>query len=73
MGLRGRGNYWSDHVSYDLNGGGIADGVFRPNDLMDHILWSQPAARLLTGSPAVQLIRWSQSLLSRDAARGRDG
>jgi len=28
---------------------------------MDHILWSQPAAALLTGSPAVQLIRWSQS------------
>ena len=59
--FEGRGNYWSDHVSYDLNGDGIADGVFRPNDLMDHILWSQPAARLLTGSPAVQLIRWSQS------------
>ena len=28
---------------------------------MDHILWSQPAAALLTGSPAVQLVRWSQS------------
>jgi len=28
---------------------------------MDHILWSQPSAALLTGSPAVQLIRWSQS------------
>ncbi|MBU9697668.1 nitrous oxide reductase family maturation protein NosD [Rhodobacteraceae bacterium HSP-20] len=57
----GRGNYWSDHPAYDLNGDGIADGVFRPNDLMDHILWSQPAAALLTGAPAVQLIRWSQS------------
>ncbi len=57
----GRGNYWSDHPAYDLNGDGIADGVFRPNDLMDQILWSQPAAALLTGAPAVQLIRWSQS------------
>jgi nitrous oxidase accessory protein len=28
---------------------------------MDHILWSQPAAALLTGAPAVQLIRWAQS------------
>lgn len=28
---------------------------------MDHILWCQPAAALLTGSPAVQLVRWSQS------------
>lgn len=57
----GRGNFWSDHPAFDLNGDGIADGLYRPNDLMDHILWSQPAAALLTGSPAVQLIRWSQS------------
>lgn len=59
--VNGRGNYWSDHPIFDLNGDGIADSVFRPNDLMDHILWSQPAAALLTGSPVVQLIRWSQS------------
>ncbi|AUQ52298.1 nitrous oxide reductase family maturation protein NosD (plasmid) [Phaeobacter inhibens] len=57
----GRGNYWSDHASFDLDGDGIADSPFRPNDLMDHILWSQPAAALLTGSPVVQLIRWGQS------------
>ena len=57
----GRGNFWSDHPAFDLNGDGIADGSYRPNDLMDHILWSQPAAALLTGSPAVQLVRWSQS------------
>jgi nitrous oxidase accessory protein len=59
--FEGRGNFWSDHPAFDLNGDGIADAVFRPNDLMDHILWSQPAAALLTGSPAVQLVRWSQS------------
>lgn len=59
--FEGRGNFWSDHPAFDLNGDGIADGVFRPNDLMDHILWSQPAAALLTGAPAVQLVRWSQS------------
>ena len=57
----GRGNYWSDHAAFDLDGDGIADTAFRPNDLMDHILWSQPAAALLLGSPAVQLVRWSQS------------
>jgi nitrous oxidase accessory protein len=59
--LDGQGNYWSDHPAFDLDGNGIADGRFRPNDLMDHILWSQPAAALLTGSPAVQLVRWSQA------------
>ena len=59
--FEGRGNYWSDHPVFDLDGDGIADARFRPNDLMDHILWSQPAASLLLGSPAVQLIRWSQA------------
>jgi len=59
--FEGRGNYWSDHASFDLGGDGIADSAFRPNDMMDHILWSQPAASLLTGAPVVQLIRWAQS------------
>ncbi|MBZ0124015.1 MAG: nitrous oxide reductase family maturation protein NosD [Roseovarius sp.] len=59
--FEGTGNYWSDHAAFDLDGDGRADSPFRPNDLMDHILWSQPAAALLVGAPAVQLIRWSQS------------
>jgi nitrous oxidase accessory protein len=57
----GAGNYWSDHAAFDLNGDGIADAPYRPNDIMDRILWTQPAARALLGSPAVQLIRWSQA------------
>jgi nitrous oxidase accessory protein len=56
----GRGNFWSDHPAFDLNGDDIADSFYRPNDVMDQILWSQPAASLLIGSPAVQLVRWSQ-------------
>ncbi|MGR3781710.1 MAG: nitrous oxide reductase family maturation protein NosD [Albimonas sp.] len=59
--FEGRGNYWSDHAAFDLDRDGRADGVYRPTDAMDRILWSQPAARLLLGSPAVQLVRWSQS------------
>lgn len=54
------GNYWSDNAAFDFDGDGIADTPYRPNDTMDHILWTQPAARLLLGSPAVQLVRWSQ-------------
>lgn len=55
------GNYWSDHPAFDLNSDGFADNIYRPNDRMDHILWSQPAAKTLLGSPAVQLVRWAQS------------
>lgn len=54
------GNYWSDNAAFDFDGDGIADTPYRPNDTMDHILWTQPAAKLLLGSPAVQLVRWSQ-------------
>lgn len=57
----GTGNYWSDHTAFDVNGDGIADSPYRPNDFIDQITWRQPMAKLLLGSPAVQLIRWSQS------------
>ncbi|MEP2718445.1 nitrous oxide reductase family maturation protein NosD [Pseudophaeobacter sp.] len=57
----GRGNYWSDNAGFDVDGDGIADSPYRPNDSMDHVLWTQPAAKMLMGSPAVQLVRWSQS------------
>ncbi|MCB1503227.1 MAG: right-handed parallel beta-helix repeat-containing protein, partial [Bauldia sp.] len=56
----GRGNYWSDFAGFDLNADGIADQAYRPNDLIDNVLWTQPAASLLLGSPAAQLIRWAQ-------------
>jgi len=58
---RGRGNYWSDHAAFDLDGDGIADEVYRPNDLVDQLVWTTPLAKALLNSPAVQLVRWSQA------------
>ena len=57
----GTGNHWSDFAAYDLDGDGRADTPYRPNDSMDHILWTQPSAKLLLGAPAVQLVKWAQS------------
>jgi nitrous oxidase accessory protein len=57
----GRGNYWSDNPAFDLNGDGIGDTAYRPNDLVDKVLWTAPQAKVLANSPAVQLIRWAQS------------
>ncbi len=57
----GKGNYWSDNPAFDLNGDGIADTAYRPNDLTDQILWRYPSAKLLTNSPAVQILKWAQS------------
>ncbi|MEE3624415.1 nitrous oxide reductase family maturation protein NosD [Nitrospirillum sp. BR 11752] len=57
----GRGNYWSDNPAFDLNGDGIADEAYRPNDLVDRVVWRFPAAKLLLNSPAIQVIRWAQA------------
>ncbi|WP_083265219.1 nitrous oxide reductase family maturation protein NosD [Sinorhizobium alkalisoli] len=57
----GQGNYWSDNPAFDLDGDGIGDNPYRPNDLIDKVLWTSPQAKLLTTSPAVQVIRWAQA------------
>ncbi|WP_202332567.1 nitrous oxide reductase family maturation protein NosD [Mesorhizobium sp. L-8-3] len=57
----GRGNYWSDNPAFDLDGDGIADNPYRPNDMIDKVLWEAPAAKVLVNSPAVQVIRWAQA------------
>ncbi|PWC39426.1 nitrous oxide reductase family maturation protein NosD [Azospirillum sp. TSO35-2] len=56
----GRGNYWSDNAAFDLNGDGVADEPYRPNDVVDRVMWAYPAAKLLMNSPGVQVIRWAQ-------------
>ncbi len=56
----GRGNYWSDNTAFDLNGDGLADAAYKPNDIVDEVLWAYPTAKLLLNSPAVQTLRWAQ-------------
>ncbi len=57
----GRGNYWSDNPAFDLDGNGIADAVYRPNDLVDHVVWRHQRAKLLLNSPAMQILRFAQN------------
>lgn len=57
----GRGNYWSDNPAFDLDGDGVADTAYRPNDIIDKVLWTAPQAKVLVNSPAVQIIRWAQA------------
>ncbi|GEQ98858.1 carbohydrate-binding protein [Iodidimonas gelatinilytica] len=61
--FEGRGNYWSDNAAFDLNGDGLADRPYRPNDIVDDILWRYPQARLLLNSPAIDVLRFAQSKL----------
>ncbi|KXF76452.1 carbohydrate-binding protein [Paramesorhizobium deserti] len=57
----GRGNFWSDNPAFDLDGDGLADNPYRPNDLVDKVLWTAPRAKILLTSPATQVIRWAQA------------
>lgn len=57
----GRGNYWSDHSAFDLNGDGIADQAYKPNNLVDQIIWRNPVLKILVNSPAFQILQWAQS------------
>jgi nitrous oxidase accessory protein len=59
--LDGRGNYWSDNPAFDLNDDGISDRAYQPNNVVDQIVWQYPDAKLLLGSPVMQLLRWAQS------------
>nr|CCD32298.1 Periplasmic copper-binding protein, NosD [Methylocystis sp. SC2] len=56
-----RGNYWSDNPAFDLDNDGIADVAYRPNDLVDRVVWLNPTAKLLLNSPAVSTLRWAQA------------
>ncbi|MFY0736405.1 nitrous oxide reductase family maturation protein NosD [Aurantimonas sp. NFXS3] len=57
----GVGNYWSDNPAFDLDGDGVGDNPYRPNDLMDQVLWTSPQSKVLINSPAVQVLRWAQT------------
>jgi nitrous oxidase accessory protein len=57
----GRGNYWSDNAAFDLDGDGIADAAYRPNDMVDAVVWAHPLAKLLLTSPAFQLLRFAEA------------
>jgi nitrous oxidase accessory protein len=59
--VEGRGNYWSDHPAFDLDHDGVADRPYRPNDMVDQLLWQHPLSKLLINTPAMQLLRWAQS------------
>jgi nitrous oxidase accessory protein len=57
----GRGNYWTDHITFDLDGDNIADKAYQPNNLIDQIIWRHPLAKIFVNSPAFHLLQWAQS------------
>lgn len=58
--LKQQGNYWSDYLGWDMNGDGIGDVTYEPNDGVDRLLWKYPTAKLLFNSPAIEILRWVQ-------------
>ncbi|GAB1111942.1 nitrous oxide reductase family maturation protein NosD [Shewanella algae] len=62
--LQGQGNYWSSYQGWDLDGDGIGDSPYLPNDALDRLFWLYPEARWLMDSPVVLLLRWLQRQLA---------
>ncbi|WP_144438613.1 nitrous oxide reductase family maturation protein NosD [Shewanella algae] len=62
--LLGQGNYWSSYQGWDLDGDGIGDTPYLPNDALDRLFWLYPEARWLMDSPVVLLLRWLQRQLA---------
>lgn len=58
--FQGKGNYWSDYLGYDMNGDGIGELPYEPNDGVDKVLWKYPLAKVLMHSPAVETLHWVQ-------------
>lgn len=56
----GRGNYWSDYLGYDMDGDGVGELPYEPNDGIDRVLWKFPMAKVLMHSPAVETLHWVQ-------------
>lgn len=66
----GRGNYWDDAITLDLNGDGLADLEHRAADVFGAWRRNFPAVGLLSGSPGERLVRF---LYSRVPVRGIGG
>lgn len=58
--VKQQGNYWSDYLGWDMDGDGIGDIAYEPNDGIDRLLWKYPTAKLLLNSPAIEILRWVQ-------------
>jgi nitrous oxidase accessory protein len=65
-----RGNYWSSYQGWDLDGDGVGEQSYQPNDALDRLLWLYPSAQQLLNSPIVQLLRWLSSALALQPSVG---
>jgi nitrous oxidase accessory protein len=60
----GRGNYWDDAVTIDLDRNGVADVPHRELDLFGQVRREFPAIGVLAGSPGERLLRFVHARLA---------
>lgn len=57
---KGKGNYWSNYLGWDMDNNGIGDTIFEPNDGIDKLVWQYPEMKMIMSSPAILILRWMQ-------------
>lgn len=67
---QGRGNFWGGHSGLDLDGDGIGDAPYRPNDRFDRLFLIYPEARRLMQSPLVMLLKSMSEALALERGEG---
>jgi nitrous oxidase accessory protein len=66
----GVGNYWSNYQGWDLDGDGVGDRPFQPNDSLDRLFWIYPEARFLMESPLVVVLKFLAAQFEMERGRG---
>jgi nitrous oxidase accessory protein len=67
---QGRGNFWGGHSGLDLDGNGIGDAPYRPNDRFDRLFLIYPEARRLMQSPLLMLLKSMSEALALERGEG---
>lgn len=57
----GRGNFWGDRATFDLDGDGVGDRAHRAGDPFASLAAIRPVLELWTGTPAARALAWAES------------
>jgi nitrous oxidase accessory protein len=58
--VNGRGNYWGERSSFDLDGDGVGDRPYRVGDPFSSLAALRPVLEVFAGTPAAWALSWAE-------------